>query len=257
MEIIIVDEKLERQFLNHASKDPLQYYWFILDWRYQRNDTEVHMAMDGDRIDGMMLTFKKAVVQLRGSRAAVGALLDQLDLEKVELTAPTDCSDLVCKKYKASREYRMTMLSLEQGQENVQILHKPERLSLSDSAGIAKVVREANKEWWDDVTAERVKASVRDNLWLGIRREGRLVSVGSARFTEIGSNIGIIATDQEHRNRGFATSIVSALVREILQRKSRALIHVLEDNDPAVHVYASVGFRPYCQWVHVRNAVRV
>ena len=245
LEIIRLTESLEPRFLEHVNKDPLRYYWFILDWRHQRNDTEIMMAVDGDRIEGMMLIFKKSIAQLRGNPAAVESLLDRLDLEKAEIIAPLDCRDMILKKYKTSREYEMMLMSMEQGQENVQILHKPERLSLSDSAGIAKVVREANQEWWDDVTADRVQTSIRDNLWLGIKREGRLVSVGSTRFADIGSNIGIIATDREYRNRGFATSLVSALVREIFQRKTKALIHVLSDNDPAVRVYTSVGFKPY------------
>lgn len=87
---------------------------------------------------------------------------------------------------------------------------------------------------------------------VGIRRDNRLVSIGSTRFADIGSNINAIATDEAYRNRGFATSIVSVLTQAILKRSPLALIHVLSDNAPAVRVYSKVGFKPYERYFLVR-----
>jgi predicted GNAT family acetyltransferase len=88
---------------------------------------------------------------------------------------------------------------------------------------------------------------------LGIRYDGKLVSVGLTRFVDFGSNIGAIATDQDYQNMGYATSIVSALVQEILKNSPRALIHVLSDNGPAIHVYSKVGFKPYANYLFIRG----
>ena len=52
-----------------------------------------------------------------------------------------------------------------------------------------------------------------------------------------------VATHESHRDRGYATSVVSALVKEILQTNNLALIHVLKDNIPARRVYEKVGFK--------------
>ena len=74
---------------------------------------------------------------------------------------------------------------------------------------------------WRSVTAEEISASMRrGTLWIGIKRDGKIVSVGSTFLTEFGSNIGIVATHEANRNRGYATSIVSSLVKEILQRSN-------------------------------------
>jgi len=97
------------------------------------------------------------------------------------------------------------------------------------------------KERWESV------------FWLGIRKDGRLVSVGNVRFVDFASNIGVVATDEDYRGRGYATSIVSALVEEILKRSPTALIHVIADNAPAVQAYSKVGFKPYKTYLSIRS----
>jgi len=257
LKIVELDEHLENRFWEHVGKTPLDYYWFILDWRFQRPDTRIFMAMDVERIDGMMLVFQNTIVQLRGSRDAVGALLGRLDVKTAELTAPVDCEDIVSKRYRDPAAYELMIMHMERGQERPQVSHETERLTQGDAEGVARVVMEANYEWWDDVTAERVRKSFEKNLWVGIRREGRVVAVGGARYEEIGCNIGIIATDEAYRNQGFATSIVSYLVKEIFRTHTKALIHVLTSNQPAVHVYSKVGFRPYRSFFMIRKGERI
>jgi len=81
-----------------------------------------------------------------------------------------------------------------------------------------------------------------------------LVSVGNARFdVDFATNIGVVATDEHYRGRGYATSIVSALVQEIFQRSPVALIHVIADNSPAVRAYTNVGFKPYRTYLSIRS----
>ncbi len=126
------------------------------------------------------------------------------------------------------------------------------RLGVEDVGEAVDVMRRADPEFWGDLDVERQKLAWKDAYMLGIRQDNRLVSVGLTRFVDIGSNVGAIATDEAYRNRGFATSIVSALAEEILKRSPPALIHVLSDNAPAVRVYSKVGFKPCKQYVLVR-----
>jgi predicted GNAT family acetyltransferase len=257
LRIVRLDEDSEDKFWNHVNQDPLNHYFFILDWRFQRADTKITLALEKERIEGLMLVFKDNIVQLRGSREAVRALAGRLELQNVELTAPANCGDIISEYYAAPATYEIMMMHLDKGRETLRMVHQPERLKEDDAEDIARVVREANYEWWDDTTAERVRNSIKDNFWVGIRREGRVVSVGSTRFVDVGCNIGIVATDGSYRNEGFATSTVSHLVKEIFSRHSKALIHVLVNNSPAVHVYSKVGFRPYASFFMIRKGVRV
>jgi ribosomal protein S18 acetylase RimI-like enzyme len=141
---------------------------------------------------------------------------------------------------------------LNKGEEKLQIIHEPVRLGPEDAEEVAEVMRKADPEWWGDITAENRRESLEKTYWLGIKRNGKIVSVGNTRFDDLGSNIGVIATDERYRNMGYATSIVSALVKEILNKSPTALIHVLSNNNPAVRVYSKVGYKPYKYYLLVR-----
>ena len=144
-------------------------------------------------------------------------------------------------------------MTLNSGEERLKIRHEPVRLGPEDAPRVAEIMRTAEPEWWGDIKTEDRKESLEKTYWLGIKQDGRIVSVGNTRFENIGSNIGVIATDERYRNRGYATSIVSALVREILKESPAALIHVLRHNESAVKVYSKVGYKPYKEYLLIRG----
>jgi predicted GNAT family acetyltransferase len=143
-------------------------------------------------------------------------------------------------------------MTLNKGEENIQVRSQPVRLGPEDADEVAEMMRKADPEWWGGITAENRRESLERTYWLGIKRDGKIVSVGNARFADFGSNVGVIATDECYRNMGYATSIVSALVQEILQRSPPALIHVLSDNAPAIRAYSKVGYKPYRYYLLIR-----
>lgn len=245
MKVVSIEEGLEQTFWNHVNQDPLDYYFFILDLKQQVEKTKILLAMEEKKVKGLMLVYADYIVQLRGNRKAVELLLDSVDLEKVELQAPIDCEDVVLGKYKPNVKHELVLMSLRKGEENIQIRSSPVRLGVEDAGEVAEIMRKADPEWWEEITAERQKESLEKAFWLGIKRNHKIVSVGNTRFVDFASNIGVVATDEHYRNMGYATSIVSALVQEILKRSSTALIHVLKDNAPAIHVYTKVGFKPF------------
>lgn len=253
MRIVPLNESCEKVFWSHVNQDPANYYFFIFDWKQRRDQTRILMAIEGENVEGLMLIYRDAIVQLRGNREAVKTLLGSLDLDKVELQAPLECEDLVLRKYKLTFRVEMMLMRLLEGEEHIQVGHEPERLTVEDAEEIADLMRSTNPEWWGDITAEMQKKMMEDALWLGIKRDGKIVSVGSTRLTDFGCNIGIVATHEQYRNMGYATSIVSALLKEILKTSSTALIHVLSDNAPAVHVYSKVGFKPYKTYLFIRG----
>jgi ribosomal protein S18 acetylase RimI-like enzyme len=245
LKVTSIQEGLEQAFWEHVNRDPLNYYFFILDWRLRRDQTKILMALDKDKIEGLMVIYDNRVAQLRGSREAVGLLLGHLDLEKVELQVPLDCEDLALAKYTAQFKTRMMLMRLERGEENLQVTTMPVRLGSDDAEGIAELMRVADPVRWGEMAVERIRTGMDSAFWLGIKRDQRLVSVGNTRLMNFASNIGAVATQERYRNRGYATSIVSTLVKEILEISPMALIHVLPDNEPAVRVYSKVGFKPY------------
>ena len=243
-------------FWDHVSQDIFEYFFFVFDWKFRRDLTKILLALKDSRIEGMMLIYKQSAVHLRGSLEAAETLINQLDLEKATILAPKEHEPPVLTRYKPLGIHEMILMTLQREGERLYIKHPVIRLTPTDAEEIADLLRLALPEWWGETTAEGVIASMKEMLWLGIRDGGNLVSVGNTCLTEFGSNIGRVATHEAHRGRGYATSIVSALVREILRSSERALIHVLSDNLPALRVYTKVGFKPYRTYLFIRGEKR-
>lgn len=253
MEIVSVVDGYERTFWDYVNRDPLNYYFFIIDWTQRKEQTKIFLAIEGKEVLGSLLVFADYIVQFRGSRKAVQKLLEHANLEKVELQAPPDCEDIVCQKYRPRVRQDMVLMRLNSGEEHVCLTETPVMLNVEDAEEVAALMRRCDTEWWGETTSEKLKQRWENLFWLGIRKEGKLVSVGNTRFVDFASNIGVVATDEHYRNRGYATSIVSALVQEIFKMSPIALIHVIADNAPAVRAYSKVGFKPYKTYLSIRS----
>jgi len=245
MKIVLLDSSLEPAFWNYVNQDIPHHYFFILDWKYSRDSTKILLASKQNRIHGMMLIYRQNIVQIRGTTETAKNLLEHLELEKVEIQSLKEHESIVLKKYKPSIRHELVLMTLPKGEETLYIKHPITKLGVAEAEEIADIMRQADPEWWEETTAQRIAEGMSDRLWLGIKVNGKLVSIGNTRLTDWGSNIGVIATHEAHRNKGYATSIVSALVKEILKKSNLALIHVLSDNPPAIRAYEKVGFKPY------------
>ncbi|MEM3696546.1 MAG: GNAT family N-acetyltransferase [Candidatus Bathyarchaeia archaeon] len=253
MKIVSVTEGYEQTFWEYVNRDQLDYYFFILDWTQRREQTKIFLAVERREVLGLLLIFSDYIVQFRGSREAVQKLLEYANLEKVELQAPPDCEDVICQKFKPRVKENMVLMCLNRGDERIQITETPIRLNVEDAEEVAALMRRCDPEWWGETNAEQLKQRWQNVFWLGIRKEGRLVSVGNARFVDFASLIGVVATDEHYRNRGYATSIVSALVQKIFKRSPIAIIYVIADNAPAIRAYSKVGFKSYKTYLSIRT----
>lgn len=253
LEIRELEERLEDKFWKHVNQDPLDYYFFILDWKFNRKDTRILLALEDERIEGMMLLYKGYIVQLRGGREAAELLLDHLDFEKADMTAPKRCEDLVLKLYEPKSIQEVILMHMKRGEYRIQKRHETVELSDDHAGQIADLMRTVYPVFWGDTTEESIKESMDRIYWVGIERQGRVVSIANTQFADFGSNIGVVATDEAFRNRGYATSVVSSLVTEILERSDEALIHVLASNHPAIHVYEKVGFKPFKSYLLMKG----
>jgi len=253
LKIVLMDERLERLFWDHVNQDPLNYYFFIFDLKQRRDQTKIMLAMEEEKIQGLMLIYRDQVVQLRGNRGAVKLLLDNLSLEKVEMQAPLDCEDLVLSKYRPKLREEMMLMYLKRGEENIQVSTAPMKLGVEDAEQVLELMRRADPTWWGDLQIEFAQKTLKEAVCFGIKPDSKLVSLGITRLMSFGSNISAVATHEQYRNRGYATSIVSTLVEEILKFSSTALIHVISDNTPAVRAYSKVGFKLYRTYLSIRN----
>ena len=256
MEIVSLAHELEPKFWDHVKQDIPHYYFFAFDWKYNRDDTEILLALEEERIDGMMLVYNKRIVQLRGSNEAAEVLLEKLHLDKIEIQSPKEHKQRILKKYKPTlrQSHEMLLMVVHKGEEELHTSHPTVELDATHSENIAAIMRDADPDYWGDVTGERILEGMNKGAnWFGIKVNEGVISISMSRLTEWAGLIGVVATQEEYRNRGYATSIVAGLVKEIFRRRSRAMIYVLADNPPAIRAYRKVGFRPYKIYFFMRG----
>jgi len=256
MRIVPLDPSLEPVFWKYVNQDIPHLYFFILDWRYSKESAKIILALEQNRIQGMMLIYSDRVVQLRGTNEAAEKLLETVDLEKVEIQSIMEFEPIVLRKYEPTIRHELVLMTLKKGEEQLDIKHTVNRLGISDAEEIANIMTYADPEWWGEITTQHIAEGIPNRLWFGIKTDGKLVSIGNTRLTNWGSNIGVIATHEAYRNQGYATSIVSSLVQEILKKSNLALIHVLNNNFPAIRTYEKVGFKPYRKYFLARATLK-
>jgi len=254
MKLAVLDSSREPVFWKHVSRDALEHYFFIFDWKLNKDKTKILLALEDEKIVGLMLIYDQRIVQIRGSPEAAELLINEVNLEKVEINAFKEHEDIILKKYKPVAKHDMILMTLQRGDDQPYIKHTITRLAEADASQIADLLSEGFPEFGGftpDGIMERMKEEA--VLFLGIKEGEKLVSLGVTRILDLGSNIGMVATRKEYRGRGYATSIVSALLKQILRESKIALIHVLSDNPSAIHVYTKVGFKPYKTYSFIRG----
>jgi ribosomal protein S18 acetylase RimI-like enzyme len=81
-------------------------------------------------------------------------------------------------------------------------------------------------------------------LYIGIRREGRLVAMAGERLKVPGyTEVSAVCTHPEHAGRGYARILMSEFMRRIVGRGETAFLHVREDNVRAIAIYQRLGFK--------------
>ncbi|MEM4701349.1 MAG: hypothetical protein QXZ51_04310, partial [Candidatus Bathyarchaeia archaeon] len=146
MKIVPLESSLEPLFWKTISQDIPHYYFFAFDWKYRRDQTKILLALDGDKIHGMMLIYRGEIVNLRGSTEAAKALLEKLDLEKIEIQALEEHQLHILEKYEPTATHGMMVMLLRRGEEKLHIKHPVVGLDVSDAGQIATIMKAADPE---------------------------------------------------------------------------------------------------------------
>ncbi len=80
--------------------------------------------------------------------------------------------------------------------------------------------------------------------YLGIHEPGQLVAMAGEGLRFPGyTEISAVCTHPDRRGRGYASSLVSALIQKITRRDETPFLHVGTDNADAIHLYEKLGFK--------------
>ena len=253
MRVCELDGGNEAWFLRSVEDLWPEYFWFLVDWMFERDRTRVRVVEEGGALLGASLVYDHKIVHFRGEPRACRALLELLGEEKVEINAPLEMKEELLRRFHPKVHFNIVLMTVGRGELISRSTVAFETLIPEDAPDIARLLRDADPKWWGDMSEERVSAMFNKSYWIGIRGGGFLRAVGSALTQGPGFNISIIATEKGSRGRGYATTIVSALAERILREVPYALIHVREDNHVARSVYEKVGFKPHMTFYILRG----
>lgn len=245
---------LEKILWDIILSDISNYFFYGFDMIHYNDSIKIYFAvkilaatikLDEIRksdIHGIILIYKGNIVQIRGSKEAVDFLIQICGVKNPIITVPEDYKELVLKKYeRLSLETTLARLRVDRGQEKLFNKHKSEVLTYDDRKEIADLMLRSDPIWWADATENTIN---KDNQqrWIGIRKDGILISAVGSWVDEIAGGIAIVATDPNYRRQGYALSLVSEQVEYILKKAPLSVIHVRADNNPAVKLYQKIGF---------------
>ena len=256
MKVVSLGPAFEPIFWKHVTLDIPHFFFFAFDWEHNKDETDILLAITGRHIDGMMLICKRRIVQLRGRNEAAQMLLEHLDLEEVELQASREHKQYVLEKYQPTWDHELMLMVLHKGQEELHTSHPVVKLEASDAPETAAILNATDPEFWGSITEDQIVEEINRVNWTGIRIDGELASICRTRLAEGIGHIATVATRETHRNKGYATTLVSHSVQTILTKTTTAMIYVLHDNQPAVKVYKRVGFKPYRTYYFIKGRKR-
>jgi ribosomal protein S18 acetylase RimI-like enzyme len=255
VDIVPLSSSFEPLFWKQVNHEIFHYFFFAYDWKHHKDRSRILLAIEHEEITGMMLVYQEKIVQLRGSDRAMKMLFEGVDLDAIELQMPKRRSPIAFEKYDPAFITDLMLMTVHCGEASPHIRHTMVQLDASDSAEIASILREGSPEIWGDVTCQQIVESMDDptRAFFGIKVDDALASLCSFRLTEWMGHVGATATRQEHRNQGYATSLVSYAVKQMLQTHSDAIIFVKTDNYSAIRVYQKVGFKPYRTYFYMKG----
>ena len=80
--------------------------------------------------------------------------------------------------------------------------------------------------------------------YLGIRQNGRLVAMSGERMRLPGhTEVSAVCTHPDHTGHGYARVLMAAIMKGILERGERPMLHVRAANVRAIELYQRIGFK--------------
>ena len=243
LRLVRVTQSNEAIFYDFIKDNFTEYFFFHVDYVQYPENTEIYMALDKkDKIQGMILSWKGQRIQLRGSVKSLDLLLKDKNYTPLSITGFADHKKIIAKYFpKYSKEIAIYRMEMEKG-DHVDFEKYPyENLSNTHKEEIAFFMNVTDPVFWGDRRPEDILID-ENNLIYGIFHDKKLISITSFwKYQKVGY-ITVVGTHPDYQNKGYASSLVSSVLKHLFQERESCLITVRVENSPAIHTYEKLGF---------------
>lgn len=251
MRVVLLEPAIEDSFLKFLRRDAISNFFAFLDLKYYRGKTKFWIALEDAEILGYLLEHDKRILNLRGNVRCAAELLSNASLIEADINVEPRHIQTVEKFYEPtkpigiSRGKITTLLAMEVNKKRFRsvIRHDPKRLGGDEFNDLEKLyVKFYDEMALGPITRDRIVETQNRCLTFGVYEKGELVSFASGSILEDVGHVAPVYTSPKFRGKGYATSACSALVRELLSQRDRAILYTPEDDIPAIRVYEKIGF---------------
>ena len=93
--------------------------------------------------------------------------------------------------------------------------------------------------------------AIAEGVYYGIRVNGRLVAAAGTHVINRDAGLAVVGnvlTQVDHRGRGYAKAVTSAVTAELLRACDEVVLNVRADNPPAIAAYRRLGYQEHCRF---------
>ena len=112
-------------------------------------------------------------------------------------------------------------------------------------------VGELNRLYQLGFAAWLPSSTIAEGIYYGIRVNGKLVSAAGTHVISRNARLAVVGnvlTHTDHRGRGYAQAVTSAVTAELLRFCDQVVLNVRSDNPPAIQAYLHLGYTEHCRF---------
>ena len=94
-------------------------------------------------------------------------------------------------------------------------------------------------------------SAIAEGVYFGIRVNGRLVAAAGTHVISREARLAVVGnvlTHSDHRGRGYAKAVTSAVTAELLRYCDEVVLNVRSDNPPAIQAYSRLGYQEHSRF---------
>jgi len=247
---------LTDELREYLMENPFGNAFALHDLSRDPDRTELWTARVAGQVRAHLLVHEAREVGVRwvhlfGRPDAAEELLAHLPERKAVVITEPALVPLVTGRFETSGIYRENIMAVEKGSARPVASALPTRLTGKSAEEYSQLVRSPAIPVSKEVV-ERNRRHLNDEVVYGVFEDGALVSVAGTlvRIPEVWI-VGGVRTLPNHRRKGYAAQVTSAVMKEALDAAGLAGLYVREDNVEAIRIYERLGFRKVREGVWV------
>jgi len=237
-----VDRVLLREFM---ERDRLFAAYAICDLAEREFPrTRWGVARVGDEVVAVAMEYSGLTPQpmfVMGQPEGIAAILREIVRPRAAyVAAKADSLPAVAQHYRVEPGPAMIRMWVDRGTFGP-VMSRVERL-------LPVEVHELNRLYRLGFAAWLPSSAIAEGVYYGIRVNGRLVAAAGTHVVskEAGlAVVGNVLTHADHRGRGYATAVTSAVTAELLRYCDQVVLNVRADNPPAIAAYRRLGYEDH------------